>query len=164
MRIKTIHLILTIVALLLLVMCVYYLLGFPRVFSINKDFDLNSGDIRVYEYICFLKIKDEIQVTPFSQEIRRLSIDIPKERNWITVQTKLLISKYINYPYGGIPADCNFLVAVFDHAKLSDENRRITLQEIISILKRGDRKVPHMINEKVTNEAEKLGFIHEGKN
>ena len=47
-----------------------------------------------------------------------------------------------------------------DYAKLSDDNRRITLQEIISILQRGDRKVPHMIHEKVTNEAEKLGFIH----
>lgn len=156
MTIKIEHLVLTIVTLLLLVVCVYYLLGFPRVFSINKDFDLNSGEIRVYEYICFLKIKDEIQVTPFSQEIRRLSIDVSKERNWIPVQTKLLISKYINYSYGGIPANCNFLIAMFDQANLSDENRRITLKEIITILQRGDSKVPHVITEKVSSETEKL--------
>jgi len=46
MRIRICYLVLSIVALLLLAVCVEFLLGVPRVFSINRDFDLNSGDVR----------------------------------------------------------------------------------------------------------------------
>jgi hypothetical protein len=87
----------------LLVVCVEFLLGFPRVFSINSDFDLNSGDVRDYTYVCFLKINEEIQTTPFSQEVRRLGIDVPQERKWVGTYTKLftiLRKIYICYVYG----------------------------------------------------------------
>lgn len=159
MKIKIRHLLFILVVLLLLVVCVDFLLGFPRVFSINTDFDLNSGDERVYVYVCFLKIKDEIQTTPFSQEVRRIGIDVPQERKWVGTSTKLLrliTKRYICPVYGGVPAECNFLIKVFDMVNVSDENRRIILQEIITILQSGDRKVPYMITEKISDEVGKL--------
>jgi len=135
-------------------------LGVPRIFSINKDFDLNSGDERVYVYVCFLKIKDKIHVTPFSQEVRRLGIAVPKERKWVSTSTKLqrLITKrYICSIYGCIPADCNFLIWLFDKGNLSDENRRIILQKFLTILQSGDhRNVPRVITEELQAEAEKV--------
>ena len=165
MKIKIRYFVISLVVLLLLVVCVDFLLGFPRVFSINRDFDLNSGDERVYIYACFLKIKDKIQTTPFSREIRRLGIDIPQERRWIITHTKvfmILHDKYICPVYGGVPTECNFLIWLFDHGNVSDKNRRITLQEIITILQSKDRRnVPRMITEKVQAETEKLLKIEE---
>jgi hypothetical protein len=160
MKIKVRYIVLIIVLLLLLVVFLDYLLGFPRVFSINRDFDLNSGDERMYVYVCFLKIKDDIQVTPFSQEIRRLGIAVPKERKWMPTNTKvfmILHKKYIYYAYGGVPADCNFLIWLFDYGNVTDENRRMILQKFITVLQIGDhRNVPHMIEEELQVETEKI--------
>jgi hypothetical protein len=107
-------------------------------------------------YACFLKIKDEIQTTPFSQEARRLGIDVPQERKWMRTNTKLLINKDIYYVYGGIPAECDFLTKLFDDGNVSDENRRIILQKFITILQIGDRNVPRMITDELQSEAEKV--------
>jgi len=160
MKIKIRYFVICLVALLLLVVCVDLLLGVPRVFSINTDFDLNSGDERVYVYVCFLKIKDKIQTTPFSQEIRRLGIYVPQERKWVGTSTKLLrliTKRYICYVYGGVPAECNFLIWLFDKSNVPDENRRIILQKFIKILQSGDhRNVPQMITEELQAEAEKV--------
>ena len=159
MKIKIRYLLFILVALLLLVVFVDYLLGVPRIYSINKDFDLNSGDERVYVYVCFLKIKDKIQTTPFSQEIRRLGINIPQERKWVLTSTKLLrlITKRFICPiYGGTPAECNFLIWLFDYGNVPDENRRIILQQIVTILQSVDRKAPFIITEKISDEAEKI--------
>jgi hypothetical protein len=145
-------------------MFVDFLLGVPRVFSINRDFDLNSGDVRYYTYVCFLKINEDIQTTPFSQEVRRLGIDVPQERKWMPTHTKLftiLRKIYINYVYGGTPTKCNFLITVFDEVNVPDENRHIILQEIITILQSGDRKVPYMITEKISDEVGKLLKVEE---
>jgi hypothetical protein len=164
MKIKIRYLFFILVALLLLMVCVEYLLGFPRVFSVNKDFDLNSGDEREYVYVCFLKIKEEIKTTPFSREVRRLGIDVPQERKWMPTHTKLftiLRKIYMNYIYGGVPGECNVLIKVFDEVNLSDENRRIILQEIITIFQIGDRKVPHVITEKISDEVGKLLKVEE---
>lgn len=160
MKIKIRYFIISLVSLLLLVVVVDYLLGFPYIFSINRDLDLNSGDERVYVYTCFLKIKDKIQVTPFSQEIHRLGIDVPKKRKWIGTSTKLLrliTKRYICYVYGGVPANCNFLIAMFNKVNLPDENRRIILNEIMTILHSGNtHNVSKMITEKIQAESEKL--------
>lgn len=160
MKIKIRHFVISLIVLLFIVVFVDYLLGIPRVFSINRDFDFNSGDERVYVYVCFLKIKAEIKTTPFSREIRRLDIDVPKERKWITTHTKvfmILHKKYICPVYGGVPTDCNFLTAMFDQVNLPDENRRIILQEIMTILQSGDKhNVSRMITEKVQAESEKI--------
>jgi len=134
-------------------------LDVPRVFSINSDFDLNNGDVRVQNYACFLKIKDEIQTTPFSQEVRRLGIDVPQERKWVRTSTKLLrllSDTHICYVYGGIPAGCDFLIKMFDDRNVSEENRRIILQRIITILQSGDRNVPRMIEDELQAVAEKV--------
>jgi len=160
MKIKIRYLLFILVALLLLAVCVEFLLGVPRVFSINTDFDLNSGDVRVYTYFCYLKIKDEIKTTPFSQEVRRLGVEVPQERKWVGTSTKLftiLRKIYICYVYGGTPGECNFLIAMFDQVNLPDEKRRVILQEITMILQSGDhRNVPRVITEELQAEAEKV--------
>ncbi|MFC1604886.1 hypothetical protein ACFL5F_07655 [Planctomycetota bacterium] len=143
MKIKIRYLLFILLALLLLAVCVEFLLGFPRVFSINRDFDLNSGDVRWYTYACFLKIKDEIKTTQFSQEIRRLGIEIPLERKWVGTYTKLftiLRKIYICYVYGGTPTECNYLITLFDKGNVSDENRRIILQKFMTFF--ADRRPP----------------------
>lgn len=160
MKIKIRYFVISIVVLLLFVVCVDYLLGFPRVFSINKEFDLNSGDERVYVYVCFLKIKDEIHATPFSQEVRRLGIAVPQERKWVGTSTKLLrfiSKKYIYYAYGAVPTKCNFLIWLFDYGDIQDDNRRIILEKFVTILQTGDyHSVPRMIMEELQNETEKI--------
>lgn len=159
MKIKIRYFVIGLIVLPLLVMFADYLLGVPRVFSINKDFDLNSGDERVYVYVCFLKIKDKIQTTPFSQEVRRLGINIPQERKWVGTSTKLLrliSKKFIYYVYGGTPTQCNLLIWLFDYGNVPDEYRRIILQQIVTILQSGDRKAPFIITEKISDEAEKI--------
>jgi hypothetical protein len=159
MRMRIIYLILIIVVLVLLLLgvCKEFLLGFPRVYSINMDFDLNSGDVRWYTYACFLKIKDEIKTTQFSKEVRRLGIDVPQERKWAPTYTKFLINKDVLYVYGQTPGDCNYLIKLFDKGNVSDEDRRIILQKFITILQTGDhRNVPRMIAEEVQSEVEKV--------
>jgi hypothetical protein len=160
MKIKIRYLLFILVALLLLVVCVEFLLGFPRVFSINSDFDLNSGDERVYTYVCLLKIKEEIQTTPFSQEVRRLGIDVPPERKWVGTSTKLftiLRIIHICYVYGGTPGECNFLIAMFDQVNLPDEKRRVILQKLMKILETADqRNVSIMITKEIQAESEKI--------
>ena len=161
MKIKVRHLLFILVALLLLVVCVEFLveflLGFPRIYSISMDFDLNSGDVRWYTYACLVKIKDEIKTTQFSQEVRRLGINVPQERKWVPTYTKFLIFKDILYVYGQTPTDCNYLIKLFDKGNVSDENRRIILQKFITILQTGDhRNVPLMITEEIQAEAEKV--------
>lgn len=143
----------------MLVVVVDYLLGFPHIFSINRGLDLNSGDERVYVYVCFLKIKDDIKTTPFSREVRRLGIAVPQERKWIGTHTKLftILRKIdIYYVYGGTPTQCNFLIWLFDYGNVPDDNRRIILQQIFTILQSGDRKAPSIITEKISDEAEKV--------
>lgn len=150
------HLLFGIVLLLMLIVCICFLLDYPHVFSINRDIDINSGDVRVRMYICFLRIKDEVQKTSFSQEVLRLAIDVPQERKWMPTHTKLLSSRHIEYVYGGIPVECDILIKTFDDGNVPDEDRRVILQRILTILQSGDRQVTIKVEDEVRAFMEKV--------
>ncbi|HUT45411.1 MAG TPA: hypothetical protein VMX36_03965 [Sedimentisphaerales bacterium] len=80
MRVRAKHIVLGVIIFAAVSLGTYPLLKHPRVFSICKDIDLNSGDVREQINACFLRIKDEVQTTPFSREVRRLGIAVPEER------------------------------------------------------------------------------------
>ena len=50
--------------------------------EIINEVDINSGDIRYTKYVDGICKKDVIRTTEFSDEIRRLGIDIPENRVW----------------------------------------------------------------------------------
>ena len=54
--------------------------------------DLNSGDSKFERYICSLRIQSRTLPTLFSREVRRLGIEIPKERilKFVEVRNKTL--------------------------------------------------------------------------
>lgn len=157
MKIKIRYFIIAPIVLFLLAEGIYYLLGFPRVYSINMDFDLNSGDVRLYKYICFLKTKDKIKTTLFSQEVRRLGINVPQERKWMPTNTKFIIFKHVRYVYEGTPGECNHLIKLLDKGNVSDDDRLIILKKLIKILHTGDhRNVPRLIREEIQAEARKV--------
>lgn len=110
------------------------LLGNPRLFRIDKDIDANTGDVRVQVYICSLQTKSEIEMTPFSQEVRRLSIPVLENRVWRRVGRKLLTRTYICPTYRSTIRQCNTLMEMFDYGHVSDEDRRVILQKILMAL------------------------------
>lgn len=158
MRIRLRHIVLTIIILSILLLCMYPLLGHPRVFSVHRDIDINSGDVRVEIYACFFRIKNEIQVTPFSQEIRRLGIRVPEKRLWKRAQTKLLTWKYIGYQYGGTIVKCNFLIKVLDATNVPDQDRLVILKRVLMSLQKGKGMIAKAeINDQLQALSKKLG-------
>jgi hypothetical protein len=131
-------------------------MDYPRVFSINTDIDVNSGDTRLRMYICFLQIKHEIQTTPFSQEVRRLAIDVRQERKWMPTHTTLLSYRRIDYVYGGTPGQCKFLIKIFNDGNVPDEERRVIIERILTILQSGDRRAAAMVEDEVQALAERV--------
>ncbi|MFC1637218.1 hypothetical protein ACFL5Z_20560 [Planctomycetota bacterium] len=150
------HLLLSFLVFLLLVMSVYFLLDLPHVFNISRDIDVNSGDVRVKIEVCYFRIKDEIQKTPFSEEVRRLGINVSHVRKWVPTHTKLLSNKRIYYIYGGTPAKCKLLVKMFNDGNVSEEDRRAILQKFLNILQSGDRHLETKIEAELQVLAEKV--------
>ena len=130
MRIKARRIVLSIIILSILLLGMYPLLGHPRVFSIKDDCDINSGDVRRQIYVCFFRIKNEIHETAFSREVRRLGILVGEERIWKSTYKKVLTIKCIYIPFGGTIAKCNFLIEMFDVAKVSDQDRLEILERV----------------------------------
>jgi len=110
----------------------------PLIFRIETDLDVNSGDIRQRKYICSILVEDNIQTTPFSQEIRRLGLILNKERIWERAEGKIKLNQYGRSKYRIAINMCNLLVDMFDDYNISDEDRFIILQNAFKNLQAGN--------------------------
>jgi hypothetical protein len=129
------------------------LLGHPWIFSAHEDIDINSGDIRHQVYVCSFRVKDGIEESAFSREVRRLGIAIPTPPVWKRVQTRFLVSSIcVDYTYGPAIGACNSLLAVLTESNASDQDRRIILQKFLATLQNATaRTIMEGLHESLEN-------------
>ncbi len=138
MKNKTRRITISIVILVVLVCLMYLLLRHPRAYSIIGDVDINSGDVRTQKYVCLVRIKNEINTTRFSREVRRLGIEIPEDHLWERIRTEEgLVSKKINYRYADALTDCIQATLAFEINNVPDEKRKVILKEMLENLRDG---------------------------
>jgi hypothetical protein len=115
------------------------LLGEPWVFRRCTDIDLNSGGTRDVAYVFSLCVKNRIQESDLSREVRRLGIDVPGTRVWKRAfESYLVEGVYIDYSYGGVVATCGQLLRILDLTEASDQERRVALEMLLTSLRTGD--------------------------
>ena len=157
MRPYGVRTILTVGVLAIVVIFFCTLLGCSWVGSSHREIDINSGDIRHRTYICSLCVRNEIEESPFSQEVRRLQIAIPRTRTWKRVSTRFFISRrHIDYTYGPTIAACNLLVETLTEANISDEQRRDVLQRFLAVLPSATSRIILMQLNELLEDIERI--------
>ena len=109
----------------------------PNITEYKAFVDLNSGDTRYQRFIFSLKVKDKIRKTLFSEEVRRLGIDIPNERIW-----KFKSGKYFRFSstkisdgYSIVTPKLNKLLLVFKVYNIPDNERIVIIKEVLECWK-----------------------------
>ena len=109
------------------------------VFCRGADIDINSGDTRHTVHVFSLCVKNEIQESDLSREVRRLGIDIPPSRAWKrTFESHLVEGQYVNWKYGHVVTAARRLLSIFDEARAPDEERRAALEGFMASLRMED--------------------------
>jgi hypothetical protein len=114
------------------------LLTGQETFSEKSSCDLNSGDYRYEKYIYTLKIKDEIEMTDFSKEVRRLGISIPDERIWVFLSGSSVTPFFSGQRADGklgISGNLRRLMMLLDTNEISDSQRTSIIEEILVCIK-----------------------------
>jgi hypothetical protein len=114
-------------------LCLWPLLGRPWLFAEYRDIDLNSGDLRRRVYLCSLQIADDVEESLLSQEARRLDIDIPVARMWKPVEIKY-IRGHADGDYGVTAKAGDTLVKALAKANTPDPERRAILEDFLMTL------------------------------
>jgi len=111
--------------------------GRPFVYSSIGDIDINSGDLRWQTYLFSLLIKEEIQETYFSREVRRLGIPVGQDRIW---EHRIMITLFRRrgYQYGGTVVDLAELINILNSTDTSDQDRIAILQRALTALQKGN--------------------------
>ena len=132
------YLALCVVILVLLAIVLFPLLGSHRVYRVRTYIDINSGDVRTETTICSLPINDEIRVTQFSQEVRRLGVAIPKNPKWKPVVTRGLTGSDLGHTLSPVIGQCKLLMDIFVQENVPDEERLVVLKSILGSLEKGE--------------------------
>jgi len=133
------------------------LLVHPTAVTTNTYIDANSGDVRVETTVFGLPVGDTIKQTQFSREVRRLGIAVPHERAWQLVLTEkgLLLGTHIGYRLGGVPDLLDWIVALFERGRLSDQERLVVVEKILGRL-RNEETDRHDITDELTALSRKV--------
>jgi hypothetical protein len=116
----------------------WLLLAQPWVCNICTAIDINSGDLRRQIYICSFQVKDEIEESSFSREVRRLGIGIPATQVWKSAQSRALLPGIDNWcPYGSVVPMCDYLVELLQQSNLSEQDQRMILERFLATLHTG---------------------------
>ncbi len=111
----------------------------PNIYSTDNYTDLYSGDIKVEKYFLSLKIKEDIYLTEFSNEVRRLGINIPDNRKWSSRNSEKyslgLFPELIDGVGLYIEVYLNMIMSDFIKYKISDSVRITIIQEVLSCIK-----------------------------
>jgi hypothetical protein len=134
------------------------LLGHPWIFCRGTDIDINSGDTRHAVYVFSLCVKNEIQESDLSREVRRLRIGVPATRAWKRAfESYLVEGSHIDYSYGSVVVTCGQLLSILDETKASDEERRIALETLMTSLRTGN---PRNAQEQLYLLIDEIGERH----
>jgi hypothetical protein len=128
-----------VVALLLLAVCLWPLLGQSWVFLRSTDLDINSGRLRHQVHVLSVRVCERTEESALSREIRRLGIQTPSMPIWKCAgESRLVRSVFVNYRYGGVLAEATTLVMELDLMEMADEDRRVVLGKFMEALQSGD--------------------------
>jgi len=134
------------------------LLGQPWIFCRGTDIDINSGDTRHGVYVLSLCMKNEIQESDLSREVRRLGIAIPATRVWKRAfESHLVNQSHTDYSYGHVVATCDQLLCILDLTKASDQERRVALESLMTGLRTGN---PHQAQDQLFLLMDEIGERH----
>ena len=97
------------------------------------DIDVNSGDLRLQDYLFSFKIMDEIRETPFSLEVRRLGIPVGENRKWERATTGTL-TRHLSHQYSYAIGYCIQLVHILDSSNTPEKERIAILQKVLTYL------------------------------
>ena len=125
------------VAVALLLIGIFILLVHPRVFITNTYMDVNSGDVRAVTTLRGLRIWDNVRTTPFSREVRRLGIAVPKDRVWRLARTEqaMLMGTHSHARLDPVRHDLGLLMEIFIIGNVPDQERLVILESILESLK-----------------------------
>lgn len=132
---------LAIIALFLLALCIWPLLGQPWLLSRSRDLDINSGRLRRQTRAFSFRFGEKTEESALSREIRRLGIQTPTTPAWKRIDERYLVrSRFINFAYGGVFAASEQLLMTLEMAKAPDDERRDVLTRFMSALQSADAR------------------------
>jgi hypothetical protein len=126
----------------------------PWAFSFREAVDINSGDVVHWTYVCGLRIREDIQRSAFSQELRRVGVKVPPVRNWKRTSTKVLSGRKIATENLHLSQQCDFVLDVLNLHKASDAERSVLLVEALGILRKGDSEEMNEFLKRLTGKQD----------
>lgn len=126
---------------------IWLLLAQPWICSIRTDIDINSGALRRQVYVCSFRVRDEIQESRFSREVRRLGIGLTGTPLWKGAQERALLPGIDTHcTYGYALLTCDELVELLAESNLPEQDRRMILERFLTILGTGTpRDFPELL-------------------
>jgi hypothetical protein len=109
-------------------------------YCVRTVIDVNSGDIARQTYVCGRQVREDIEESVFSREVRRLGIAVPKGRHWRSVGDR----------YVSLVTDCKMTIFAMDRLKMPDAERSTRLAEILAIMQAEDidmRRLGEMMSQ-----------------
>jgi hypothetical protein len=117
------------IAAVLLLLVTIHILRHPWwLYCARTAIDVHSGDIARRTYVCDRKVRETIEETAFSREVRRLGIALPEGRYWRSAGGR----------YGYLIGDCRLVVLAMDELRMPDAERAVLLKEILTIIQAKD--------------------------
>lgn len=123
--------------LLLLLLCVWPLLGQFWVFERRIDVDIHSGDFRKEVAVFRLRITEKISTSEFSTEVRRLGLQTSEKPAWKFMSRQGLGRRHRSSDYLGAYDQMNLMVRLLDALETPDEERKAILEAALQSLQAG---------------------------
>ena len=115
------------------------LVGYPWLFRVDRSVDVNSGDVLRQVRICGVQVGETAEATAFSDEMRRLGVQMPEDRRWERLSVQALGGRtLVSYSRDGILTRCSFLVRVMQELDLPHDERIAVLRKALASLEVGD--------------------------
>jgi hypothetical protein len=94
-------------------------------------------------------IREEIQPTPFSLEVRRVGILVPGTPRWERTSTHLLFGRPLSFKYAEAVADCRMIIKLLGALNVSDQERISMLESTLIYLRQGDFAQMRVLEERL---------------
>lgn len=160
---KATHLIIWGIVIILIILLGLPLTGLPFIYSRNTDVDINSGDVRKRTILFTFIVKEEIEQTPFSREVRRLGIPINVNRKWEHASTSAL-TMHGTARYDSSCRRCITIVAIFNDIDMPDNERTTILQSVLTCLQTGNHEELLEIYLAMLDKMNPVGPVPNGMN
>ena len=113
-----------------------------------------------WTYIYGLRISEDIQMTAFSQELRRVQVSIPAVRNWRCTFMGGPHRQFRGSDYAYLIELCGFVLKVLDLHETPDPERSVVLAEALATLQTGDVELMKYFADRLIGSGEKKTAGH----